>query len=418
MLSDKLAILQNLKDRLDALELGVQMNALAAGGEEDDEEEEAQKVEEPTEQPEQPEQSEQPQAAAVSLPETGLGGWERTETWMFPRNNPHSAQLYTNGPMRPYTINAALLRILGDGYPQAPYKLEKIAKSVVHWGQRKLLISEIEFLTVVGKEDLEGATVVYAGAAPGSHIVYLAKLFPTVDFVLVDPASFTVKESPKIKIIQDLFTDKLATDLAAKHSNILFISDIRREGDSAKVGAKTLDNMIKEDMDAQMSWHLKLKSKRSMLKFRLPWDKGSTTYLNGDIYLPVWGRQTTTECRLITSRENPAAMRVYSNEQYESQCFYFNRIARPSLYSHWVEAEGIDHCYDCRAEVDILYKYLDAFGDPTASRDDIVAKVAEMSKAISRSIPGNRTLLDPTPSEAEQARRANTRRQQQGPRRW
>lgn len=65
---------------------------------------------------------------------------------------------------------------------------------------------------------------------------------------------------------------------------------------------------------------------RSMLKFRLPYGAGTTSteegggggggvsvhppfiitpiaeYLNGDVYLPVWGRQTTTETRLVLVR--------------------------------------------------------------------------------------------------------------------
>eukprot|EP00961_Rhodomonas_salina_P002887 39493-Rhodomonas_salina.1 len=48
-------------------------------------------------------------------------------------------------------------------------------KTVVHWGQRKLLLSELEFLTAHGAA---GATVVYAGAAPGTHTRYLLELFP------------------------------------------------------------------------------------------------------------------------------------------------------------------------------------------------------------------------------------------------
>lgn len=55
-------------------------------------------------------------------------------------------------------------------------------KSVVHWGQRKLLLHEIELLTqCVSLQDK--ALLVYAGAAPGAHITFLASLFPSVSFV-------------------------------------------------------------------------------------------------------------------------------------------------------------------------------------------------------------------------------------------
>ncbi len=56
------------------------------------------------------------------------------------------------------------------------------SKTVVHWGQRKLLMHEIEFLTKhLGTE--QRAVLVYAGAAPGTHISLLSDLFPSVVFV-------------------------------------------------------------------------------------------------------------------------------------------------------------------------------------------------------------------------------------------
>jgi hypothetical protein len=40
-----------------------------------------------------------------------------------------------------------------------------------------------------------------------------------------------------------------------------------------------------------------------MLKFRLPYPppNAQTEYLDGDLYLPVWGGRTTTESRLINT---------------------------------------------------------------------------------------------------------------------
>ena len=53
-----------------------------------------------------------------------------------------------------------------------------------HWGQRKLLLTEILFFTLHGKPN---TTVIYAGAAPSDHMLFLSKMFPTYHFVLVDP---------------------------------------------------------------------------------------------------------------------------------------------------------------------------------------------------------------------------------------
>jgi hypothetical protein len=76
----------------------------------------------------------------------------------------------------------------------------------VHWGQRKLLLSEIEFLTHYAEP---GITVVYAGAAPGTHIPYLAGLFPGVSFVLVDPNKFNCVSSGRIVVRQEYFTHEV-----------------------------------------------------------------------------------------------------------------------------------------------------------------------------------------------------------------
>lgn len=77
------------------------------------------------------------------------------------------------------------------------------------WGQRKLLLTEIEFLTEFAKD---GDTVLYIGAAPGTHIPYLAgELFPYVAFVLYDPARFDfdpVRDGlVNVRIVNDFFRD-------------------------------------------------------------------------------------------------------------------------------------------------------------------------------------------------------------------
>ena len=117
---------------------------------------------------------------------SGNGEW-----WRDQRLNPHAAQVYLNSPGYQFWVSPEFRRVLRvDSAPEQRYnrRVDDI-KTIVHWGQRKLLLSEIEFLTMVGPdESIEGATVVYAGAAPGTHVEYLSSLFPSVRFVLVDPA--------------------------------------------------------------------------------------------------------------------------------------------------------------------------------------------------------------------------------------
>jgi hypothetical protein len=319
--------------------------------------------------------------------------------WRDPRSNPHSMQVVLN-PGYECRLDVPFSRVLGEDMPRAPYKRRKgETKTVIHWGQRKLLMSEIEFLTLFCAP---GRLVVYAGAAPGTHIAFLSGMFPELRFFLVDPAPFTVKPDDKIEIVQDLFTDELARRLGEENpGGLLFISDIR-SADWERDNDKVIEEKVRRDMAMQQEWHMLMRPLRSMFKFRLPWAEGTTDYIDGDIYLPVWGPITTTETRLV-SKESTTRLRAYDHKKYEEQLFHFNTVARPALYAHDVDGEGLDHCYDCRAEVEILSSYLTKIRALPAG--EVPAAVRDMSRSISRQIARNRTLLDPNPDPGDRKRR-------------
>lgn len=130
-----------------------------------------------------------------------------------------------------------------------------------------------------------------------------------------------------------------------------------------------------------------------MLKFRLPWGDGESEYLNGKIMLPVWGPQTTTEARLvITSIE----YRKYDNLKYGDQMFYFNSITRVQFYDHDIVGRGIDHCYDCAAEICILRRYLSChFKLKNMCDVNLSDAISAMSEEISRNIsPRSKRTLE------------------------
>jgi hypothetical protein len=150
---------------------------------------------------------------------------------LYPKLNPHTYQNETA------EYSSTFKRILDDDFPVLKYRPRRPDedRSTVHFGQRKLHLSEIEFLTNICKEISEinnKITLIYAGAAPGTHISMLSSMFPFIDFVLVDPAAFIVKETERIKIIQDYFTDSMAEQMLSEYKNNLrlFISDIRVSG--------------------------------------------------------------------------------------------------------------------------------------------------------------------------------------------
>eukprot|EP00667_Euglena_gracilis_P012507 EG_transcript_12853 len=283
------------------------------------------------------------------------------------------------------------VRILPPNAPRLQYRRRKgEVKTTLHWGQRKLLMSEIEFLTLYAAP---GDTVVYAGAAPGSHVQFLAEqMFPTLKFVLVDPADFICRPTNKIIIRQEYFTSATAREFQGR-TDILFVSDIRT-ADPSKLSEMEVEEFVIQDNAAQKEWYEIIQPKKCMLKFRLPYPdriKGSTPYLAGDIFLPVWGPQTTTETRLVPHGEQ---MISYCHSKYEEQMFWFNTVYRESRWEMDVQLDNRgDNRYDAVAEVHILKEFLRTLKDyRDSSPEELNAAAAKLSAAISRSLPGGHTL--------------------------
>jgi hypothetical protein len=270
--------------------------------------------------------------------------------------NPHLEQSKNNLELiNKNCNNVEIKRIVNDKFPDLQYQNRTYKdKSVVHWGQRKLMLSEIEFLTLYAEK---GITCVYAGSAPGNHITFLSDMFHEINFVLIDPSDFSIKETDRIKIRKEYMTN----DVAKEYTNIktLFISDIRSV-DFKIANRDEVDIGIDRDMKWQMDWYFIIKPKAGMFKFKLPWNNDKTEYIDGDIYLPVYGSQSTTESRLITTSFK---LKKYDNKKYENQMYYFNNILRVCHYKHDIKVEGIDHCYDCSTEIYILKNYLLKYGD-------------------------------------------------------
>eukprot|EP01138_Halocafeteria_seosinensis_P001520 gb/GECG01001558.1/.p1 GENE.gb/GECG01001558.1/~~gb/GECG01001558.1/.p1 ORF type:complete len:452 (+),score=53.80 gb/GECG01001558.1/:1-1356(+) len=366
----------------------------------------------------------------------------RSQRYRKLRYNPHLYQLYADQPCQPRKlpiypreentcciVPKALPRTLihhggeEEASPREVYRPRKdLMKTVIHWGQRKLFLAELEFLTEWYCSSAAGskkATVLYAGAAPGTHIPYLASLFPQFYFILIDPLEFSIQESGlsaaeednesssikrrcgvNVQIRQEFFTKKHAEYYANKrqrNESLLFICDVRT-ADCRVLSEEETETAIQDDMSQQQYWTTLLQPDASMLKFRLPWSPGTTDYLQGEMKLPVWGPPTTTEGRLVV-KGPPFDQQAWDHEKYMEQMFYFNTVTRLSSYEHPVHAKkaqqhGLDHCYDCTAEISILSRYLNNVEGREPSVQELVSMVRQISKQCSNT---GRTLQHPTP---------------------
>lgn len=292
--------------------------------------------------------------------------------WTNPENNPHIHQVLNN-PDSGYEIRTDLsfVRTLCSDSSQERYRRRKNeVKSVICCKWRGLALTHIEFLTNFGSE---AELVVYVGASPAVHIPLLLSLFPHLHFVLFDTIPLQIGENERISFRKEPFT--LSTAEEFSRTATLLISDIS----PSAVGTDALS--VQEELDIQLKWLCFMQPKQSLLRFRLPWTPGSTSYLAGDLFLPLCASATSTETRIVP-RVNISSYGYqwetveYDHKKYEEQMFYFNTVQRVALYPHDLSFL-LDHCYDCKAEVEILFAYLRGT-QPCAD----VALVAELSKRI------------------------------------
>ena len=306
------------------------------------------------------------------------------------RTSPKVCHHEKNCPLNDYPS-----RILEPDSKTTSYERRKLRmKRTLHWGQLKLMLTEVEFLSLALQRykelnDSRPIHMIYAGAAPGHHIVYLSKLFPTIHFDLYDPNDFAISETDKIKINVQFFTDVDASYWQQQSDRfVIFASDIRTE--------PATEENVRKNMEMQLAWWKVMNPEVAMFKFRLPWTEGETEYPEGDIYIQPYPGPTSTETRLIVYKN--AAMKKYNHTKYEQQMFYHNTIARIKCYKTALGVkldfmrDGIDNCYDCASFITIIDNYLTAVD--WKDNSDIASESKTSSNNIARKHEIRRLIND------------------------
>jgi hypothetical protein len=299
--------------------------------------------------------------------------------------------------MHPISRVVTLMKDLPVNIPYRPLSLNRTLK--IHNGQRKLLLSEVDFLTDFAKE---GDTIVYAGAAPGIHTTFLARLFEPMKLCwhLYDPRDFIVKDlefpgGGYIKTFTQYFEEVDAKKYAGR-DDVLFITDIRTFDGVEMPSEDFVDN----DMEMQETWVKEMKPKASMLKFRLRYNKvadiDETPYLDGEIRLQAWAPTASTETRLIVT---DIKEKKYSISEYDAKMAYYNGIIREWMsYDNGIPntlVRGIDTCADCALETIIWRKFAGRFmeGYSSMTSDEKNVAVADLFNRATKEL--GRGLFEP-----------------------
>jgi hypothetical protein len=279
----------------------------------------------------------------------------------------------------------------------------RIAK---HWGQRKLFLTELEFLTKFYKMEIKAETkhpvVVYAGAANGEHIKGLINFFPNVIFHLYDTAPFHESLYQKeyknnIFIHPQLFLEADAEKWKQELYNnpILLISDIRSVNNNPKF---ELEKHVHDNMQMQMKCYQIINPTLSLLKFRLPLDHKEYEYLDGELNFQPYAPRSTLETRLTVLPN--ANKKIYDVQQYSRQMAYFCQFTRffnynnPLFHIDSHEKKGLDNKYDSVREINIIEYYLSLKKKPVPNLKIIELRIINMSNTISTLISKFKSLIN------------------------
>ena len=251
--------------------------------------------------------------------------------------------------------------------------------STLYFGQLKLFISELEFLTPF--HDQEDVVVVYGGAAPGYHIPFIMSLFPRMRFVLVDPDPIAMQRVDEdiTEVLQGVFdfpvglgdvlsrvefhNKRLTADvdcdpathlyigsLGGSAKTVLFISDIRNtEVSHNKSDSGSHQRIVHDDMVLQQQLTLALCPTSSLLKFRLPWKSftlGDGTVVDHENYpylkcshvrYQVYTSAASHEARIVVSKDDLDQSSTYNGLSFEMAMQNFQLNIRRALHAEPLE---------------------------------------------------------------------------------
>ncbi|KAH9601833.1 mRNA methyltransferase-like [Trypanosoma melophagium] len=110
--------------------------------------------------------------------------------------------------------------VMDAKFPAESYRSRsQEVKTAIHWGQRKLLLSEIQLLSLYASPN-RSYHIVYAGSAPGTHLGFLDELFQCRHtWELIDPGKFDrpVLETRKnFSLRNEFFTNATAYGINAR----------------------------------------------------------------------------------------------------------------------------------------------------------------------------------------------------------
>lgn len=103
----------------------------------------------------------------------------------------------------------------------------------------------------------------------------------------------------------------------------------------------------------------------------------------------------TTESRLLVIKSvNKNKMKKYSLKKYDENMMFFNMSYRVSRFPHDYTVPGIDHCYNCTAEIKVWEKYFEKFYK-IIDREKLMERVSKTILICNKKLHKCKTLEKP-----------------------
>jgi hypothetical protein len=245
---------------------------------------------------------------------------------------------------------------IGDAKIKLPDPYQKLhGYRPLHWGQRKLALMELYFLSRCSLPDVS-VDIVYAGASNGLHLVFLFDEFTKANWYLygIDPFHPLVHQAavnnPRIHLYEGETHGYFCVDVCNRITTtrslqqqttmqprrpLLFISDARTSIGADPTNAhERYDQRVRMDMKDQLRWAKQLQPDFSLLKFRLPChcprhsNVPLTCYPPGDLFLFPWSPGPSTELRLLCSKLQLQESVVYDSKSVLAKVDYHHLFLR------------------------------------------------------------------------------------------
>ena len=162
--------------------------------------------------------------------------------------------------------------VKADDVRRKYYRRTNETKSKVPWGQRKLMIIEIEFLQNIGIKSSAKSKSGLCGGCPGKHIQYFGRIVSGCRILSLGSQSFHIQDYAAC-IFQEYFTEETAHSGPIEMMSFYFNI---RTADYKTMECHKNEQQILADLELQKRCHLVMNPCESLLKFRLPYsDLGS-----------------------------------------------------------------------------------------------------------------------------------------------